>query len=144
MNRGTLLSLVNVSLVAGLVLAVTDVVAQTQPTTSTTTTTSTSTSPTLVSTQCGYGQITVCGTEVIGQQCSYVFGLTGDKNGAFGFNFGGMVCTSGGTQNRYKDFDSKTATGTCVIVRRPPADATGTTPPEDEGDWYDDGTEECY
>jgi hypothetical protein len=136
MNRGTLLSLVNVSLVAGLALAVSDVVAQTLPTTTTD-------GPTLVTTQCGYGQVTVCGTETVAQKCTYSFSVTGSKDGSFGFNFGGWVCTGGGTQNRYKDFDSKTATGTCVIVRRAPADGTATSPPEDEEGWYDDGGESC-
>ena len=135
MNRGTLLSLVNVSLVAGLVLAVSDVVAQTQP--------NTDGSNTLVTTQCGFGQLTVCGTEVVAQRCTYVFGFTGDKNGAFGFNFGGIVCTGGGTQNRYKDFNTNTSTGTCVVVRRPPADASGTRPPEEDDPWIDDGAESC-
>ena len=133
MNRGTLLSLVNVSLVAGLALAVSDVVAQTLPTTSD--------GPTLTTTQCGFGQLTVCGTEPVAPHCTYSFSVTGTKDGAFGFNFGGWVCVGGGTQNRYKDFNTKTATGTCVIIRRPPADATGTVPPEDE--WYDDGGDSC-
>lgn len=134
MNRGTLLSLVNVSLVAGLVLAVTDVVAQTRPTTE---------GPTLVTTQCGFGQLSVCGTETVAQKCTYTFSVTGDKSGSFGFNFGGWVCTGGGTQNRYKDFDKNTATGTCVVVRRPAADATGTIRPEDDAEWFDDGSESC-
>jgi hypothetical protein len=134
MNRGTLLSLVNVSLVAGLVLAVSDVVAQTRPTTES--------APTLVTTQCGYGQLSVCGTEPVALKCTYSFSLTGDKNGSFGFNFGGWVCTGGGTQNRYKDFDTRTATGTCVVVRRPAADATST-PPEDEEGWTEDGGDSC-
>lgn len=113
MNRGMLLALVNVLLVAGLALAGSEVVAQTS-------------GPRLVTTLCGYGQLNVCGTETVGQQCTYVFGFTGEKSGSFGFNFGGYKCAGGTTQNRYKDFDANTATGTCVIVRRPPADATGT------------------
>jgi hypothetical protein len=113
MNRGMLFSLVNVLLVAGLVLAGSDVVAQ-QPSSSQ-----------LVTTQCGFGQLNICGTETIAQQCTYVFGLSGEK-GAFGFNFGGWKCVGGITQNRYKDYDRGTATGTCVVVQRPPADATST------------------
>ena len=134
MNRGMLHSLVNVSLVAGVVLAVSDVIAQQAPTTTTST---------FVTTQCGFGQVTVCGTEPVGQICTYVFGATADKDGNFGFNFGGMKCTSGGTQNRYKDFNTNTATGTCVIVRRPPADNTGTRPPGDEEYPIDEGGGSC-
>ncbi|HYW30591.1 MAG TPA: hypothetical protein VE869_03715 [Gemmatimonas sp.] len=114
MTRGTLLSLVNVSLIAGLAFAVTDVVAQVP----------TSPTPlTLVYTTCGHGEVTVCGTEPVGQHCTYQFGFTGGK-GAFGFNFGGVECTGGGTQNRYKDFDPNHSSGTCIVLQRPPADAT--------------------
>jgi hypothetical protein len=118
MNRGMLLSLVNVLLVAGLVVASTDVVAQQ------------SSGSQLVTTQCGFGQLNICGTETIGQQCTYVFGLSGEK-GAFGFNFGGWKCAGGITQNRYKDYDRGTASGTCVVLQRPPADATSTRHDED-------------
>ncbi|MES2524343.1 MAG: hypothetical protein V4617_16715 [Gemmatimonadota bacterium] len=121
MTRGTLLSLVNVSLVAGLAMAVSDAVGQTA-----------TVGPTLVTTTCGQGQLTVCGTEPVGQLCSYEFGFTGGK-GAFGFNFGGWECTAGGTQNRYKDFDSSKSSGVCVVIRYPVPDATAVSK-DDEGD----------
>jgi hypothetical protein len=121
MNRGTLLSLVNVSVVVGLALAVSDVVAQQQP----------SSGPRLVTTQCGFGQLNVCGTETIAQQCTYVFDLKGES-GAFGFNFGGFKCVGGITQSRFKDYDQNTNSGTCVVIPRPPADATGTRRDVDE------------
>lgn len=131
MNRGMLLALVNVLLVTGLALAGSDVVAQTS-------------GPRLVTTQCGFGQLNVCGSETTAQQCTYVFGLTGDRSGAFGFNFGGLKCSGGTTQSRYKDFDSGTASGTCVILQRPPTDATrsrgaGGDELVDGGDGSDDG-----
>ena len=133
MNRGMLLALVNVLLVTGLALAGSDVVAQTS-------------GPRLVTTLCGYGQLNVCGTETVGQQCTYVFGFTGEKSGSFGFNFGGYKCVGGTTQNRYKDFDPNTASGTCVIIQRPPADATRTggdeLPLSGEGDYSYD-TQSC-
>lgn len=131
MTRGSIFTLVNVSLIAGLVFAVTDVIAQQQPTTSTG-------GPALVSTACGAGQLTVCGTEPVAEHCTYVFGVNVSKvGGTFGFNFGGMQCTGGGTQNRYKDYDPNRATGTCIVTRRPPADATGTGREED-GEWIEE------
>ena len=123
MNRGMLFPLVNVSVVAGLLFAVSDVVAQQQQPTS---------GPRLVTTQCGFGQETGCGTKNIGQQCVYVFDLQGDRSGAFGFNFGGYRCSGGTTMTVYKDFDPSRASGTCVILRYPPTDATRT---GDEGDY---------
>lgn len=133
MNRGMLFSLVNVSLVAGLALAVSSGTAQ-QP----------QPAPTLVYTACGHGTLTVCGSEPVGQRCVWIFGAQANKTGDFGFNFGGYQCTGGGQQNRYKDFNRDAPYGTCYVLPRPAADATSARTGDAEAPMGDGGeTSSC-
>jgi hypothetical protein len=66
-----------------------------------------------------------------------VFDLKGERDGAFGFNFGGLKCTGSTTRTLYKDYNPNTASGTCVVLQRPPADATGTGG-RDEPGWIEE------
>jgi hypothetical protein len=121
------LSLVNAALVFGVLLSVADVGAQ----------------PAafdddgpdkLVYTNCNQGQVNVCGTEPTQTNCTYKFDLNLDpKDRAFGFNFGGWVCTPTGTRNLYKDFFQKASSGVCVVFPKFPSDAPPSSRHDEDG-----------
>ncbi len=122
------LYLVNAALVFGVILSVADVGAQPV---------ALDDAPDkLVYTNCNQGQVNVCGSEPTQSNCTYKFDLNLDpKDRAFGFNFGGWVCTPIGQRNLYKDFFQKASSGVCVVFPKFPADA----PPSGRRD--DDGIE---
>lgn len=121
MSRISPLHLVNAALLAGVMLSVSDVVAQ-------------QTSPnsggsggerTLVYTACQMGELTKCGSEPVRQNCTFSLQIDLDvfkRSG--GFKFGGETCTDVGTKDLFKDFYKEAPYGFCYVVRRTPPDAT--------------------
>jgi len=131
------LHLVNAALVFGVLLSVADVGAQPAAFAG-------DGPDKLVYTSCNQGQVNVCGTEPTQSNCTYKFDLNLDpKDRAFGFNFGGWVCTPVGQRNLYKDFFQKASSGTCVVFPKFPADGSSTGRPDDDIEEPSDSEPTC-
>ncbi len=141
MSRISPLHFVNASLVFGLLLAVTDAVAQTQSpaggggggggTTSQ-----------LVNTACEQGHINKCGQRSLGETCTWTMHVdlsAVQRSG--GFTFGTQTCVSKGYIDLYKDFESENRTGGCYVLPRTPWDGSGWGRRGDEDG--DDSEESC-
>ncbi len=121
MSRISPFHFVNASLVFGLMLAVTDVVAQSQSPSGGGGTTSE-----LVNTACEQGYLTKCGQRSLGEKCTWTVHVdfsAVQRSG--GFTFGQETCVSKGYVDLYKDFQSENRTGGCYVLPRTPWDASG-------------------
>lgn len=78
----------------------------------------------LVSTFCGAGMVSACGSEPIAPTCEYEFSITKDPNSLIGITISLTKCTYHGYKTIYKDYKAGGAAGACVAYPRTPADAT--------------------
>ncbi len=135
MSRISPLHFVNAALVFGVMLAVTDAVAQVSPSAGGTT------EGNLVYTACDQGQITKCGSAPLREECTFTLQI--DLNAltrSGGFNFGGYTCVPVGQRDLFKDFRENVRTGVCYVLPRTAADGTAARRghEDDNGDWVED------
>ena len=115
MTRGTLLSLLNVSLLAGLVVATTDVVAQQQPTTGTQ----------IIFTECGSGTLEPCGEKDL-FHCEWRFDIRFSSLPFHGgITLGPQHCVKAGRIPLYKNRPATYVTCTQSSPSRPPGEDDG-------------------
>lgn len=141
MSRISPLHFMNAALVFGVMLAVTDAVAQQSPTSGG----SSSGSGKLVYTACEQGQVTKCGSKPASENCT--FSIQVDLNmlaKSGGFSFGGYVCTPVGNMDLFKDFHEDTRSGSCYLLPRTAADGSRTRKgsEDDNGDSSEGGLTE--
>ena len=93
-------------------------------------------SPELIRTSCDYGNITECGTLVVGTQCTHTWGFdVGIIAKVFGIDYNGLKCAGSNTRKLYKDFEKgKNDFGACfAFPGREAAQRDVTSVPEDGG-----------
>lgn len=137
MSRISPLHFVNAALVFGVMLAVSDAIAQTAPTAG-----GTGSGPgKLVYTACEQGQVNKCGTVPVSQNCTFTLQLDLNAlNRSGGLSFGGTTCTPVGTKDIFKDFYEDARSGVCYVLPRTAADGSAVRKghEDDNGDWVED------
>lgn len=78
----------------------------------------------LVSTFCGSGMVSACGTEPIAPTCEFEISITRDPSSLIGISIGITKCTYHGYKTIYKDYRAGGAAGACIAYPRTPGDAT--------------------
>ncbi len=94
-------------------------------------------SGTLVYTACEQGNLEVCGTRVVGTQCSYTWGFDlGIVAKLIGVEYNGQKCQGSITYNLYKNYErGKNDFGSCVAYPQgQPATRDATEFPSEEGE----------